>query len=292
MSEKTNPGASVRARLLNRAKADKVEFQLLLTRFALERLLYRLSISPYRDQLLLKGALLFDLWFDEPHRPTRDVDFLGFGPAEIPRLEEIFRAICAINVKEDGITFDPASVKGQEIRKEANYSGIRIMLLGTLDRAQCPVQADIGFGDAVTPKAEDTNYPVLLEGMPAPTLRVYPRYTVIAEKFEAIVSLGMTNSRMKDFFDLWVLVQHSTLDPVILRDAIIATFNRRGTALPTTTAIGLSDEFAADGGKQTQWRAFVAKNRLSAPLLQEVVTLLRAFLTGALSARYPAIPRG
>ena len=167
MSEKANPAASVRARLLNRAKADKVEFQLLLTRFALERLLYRLSISPYRDQLLLKGALLFDLWFDEPHRPTRDVDFLGFGPAEIPRLEEIFRAICGITVKDDGITFDPASVKGQEIRKEANYSGIRITLLGTLDRAECPVQADIGFGDAVTPAPDDTNYPVLLEDLPA-----------------------------------------------------------------------------------------------------------------------------
>ncbi len=106
---------------------------------------------------------------------------------------------------------------------------------------------------------------------------------MIAEKFEAIVSLGMTNSRMKDFFDLWVLAQHSTLDPAILRDAIIATFNRRETTLPTTTAIGLSDEFAADRGKQTQWRAFVAKNRLSAPPLLEVVTSLRTFLTGALN---------
>lgn len=284
MSEKPNPGASVRARLLNRAKADKVEFQLLLTRFALERLLYRLSISPYRDQFLLKGALLFDLWFDEPHRPTRDMDFLGFGPAEIPRLEEIFRAICEINVKEDGITFDPASVKGQEIRKEANYSGIRITLLGTLERAQCPVQADVGFGDAVTPRPDDTNYPVLLEGLPAPTLRVYPRYTVIAEKFEAIVSLGMTNSRMKDFFDLWVLSLHSTLDAGILRTAITATFNRRGTDLPVITPIGLSDGFAADSGKQTQWRAFIAKNRLNAPPLPEVVTLLRAFLEAALSS--------
>jgi len=282
VSAKTNPAASVRARLLNRAKAEKVEFQLLLTRFALERLLYRLSISPYCDQFLLKGALLFDLWFDEPHRPTRDVDFLGFGPAEIPRLEEIFRAICRINVTEDGITFDPASVKGQEISKEANYSGIRITLLGTLDRAQCPIQADIGFGDAVTPKPDDTSYPVLLEGLPAPTLRVYPRYTVIAEKFEAIVSLGMTNSRMKDFFDLWVLARNSELELATLRDAITATFNRRGTALPTTIATGLSDEFAADGGKQTQWRAFIAKNRLKAPPLREVVILLRDFLAAAL----------
>jgi hypothetical protein len=152
-----------------------------------------------------------------------------------------------------------------------------------LDRAQCPVQADIGFGDAVTPRPDDTNYPVLLEGLPAPTLRVYPRYTVIAEKFEAIVSLGMTNSRMKDFFDLWVLSLHSTLDAEILRTATTATFNRRGTALPVITPIGLSDGFAADSGKQTQWRAFIAKNRLDAPPLPDVVTLLRAFLQSALN---------
>jgi predicted nucleotidyltransferase component of viral defense system len=279
VTAKGNPAASVRARLLNRAKADKAEFQLVLTRFALERLLYRLSKSPYRDQFLLKGALLFDLWFDEPHRPTRDADFLGFGAADIPRIETIFRDICEIAAAEDGMVFDPASVKGQEIRKEANYTGIRITLLATLDGAECPVQADIGFGDAVTPGPEDTDYPAYLDDLPVPYLRVYPKYSAIAEKFEAIVSLGMGNSRMKDFFDLWVLTQNSELELKILRAAFEATFDRRGTAIPTSTPVGLSDEFASDRIKQTQWRAFITKNRLEAPPLSEVVTLLSHFFS-------------
>lgn len=281
MSQKANLAASVRARLLNRAKAANAEFGLTLTRFALERLLYRLSVSPHRDQFLLKGALLFDLWFDEPHRPTRDADFLGFGPADLPTLEKVFREICAVQVA-DGIVFDPATVKAEEIRKEANYAGIRITLLGTLDGARCPVQADIGFGDAVTPAPEETDYPVLLDDLPAPKLRVYPRYTVIAEKFEAITSLGIANSRMKDFFDLWVLTRHSELDAAILRQAVTATFARRGTALPTGTPVGLSDEFAADANKQTQWRAFTTRNKLDAPSLETVVNHLREFLQSVL----------
>jgi Nucleotidyl transferase AbiEii toxin, Type IV TA system len=277
VTPKANLGASVRARLLNKAKAEKTEFGLLLTRFALERLLYRLSISPHREQFLLKGALLFDLWFDEPHRPTRDADFLGFGPADLPTLAATFREICAIAV-DDGIAFDPTSVRAQEIRKDANYAGIRITLMGLLDGARCPVQADIGFGDAVTPAPEEVEYPVLLDDLPPPRLRVYPRYTVIAEKFEAIVSLGIASSRMKDFFDLWVLTRHSELDAAILGRAIRATFARRGTALPTSTPVGLSDEFAADRTKQTQWRGFTARNQLSAPELHVVVQHLRRFL--------------
>jgi predicted nucleotidyltransferase component of viral defense system len=281
VTKKTNLGASVRARLLNRAKAEKTEFGLMLTRFTLERLLYRLSISRHREQFLLKGALLFELWFDEPHRPTRDADFLAFGSPDLSAMAATFREICALEV-EDGIVFDPTSVKAQEILKEANYAGIRITLMGSLDGARCPVQADIGFGDAVTPVPEESDYPVILDDLPIPRLRVYPRYTVIAEKFHAIASLGMANSRMKDFFDLWVLTQHSELDTSILNRAITATFARRGTALPTSTPLGLSDEFAADNAKQTQWRAFVGRNQLAAPELQIVVHHLRRFLESIL----------
>lgn len=277
MTGKVNIGASVRARLLNHSKSTNIDFGLLLTRFALERLLYRLSISPHRDQFLLKGALLFDLWFDEPHRPTRDADFLGFGSADPQRLATLFRAICAVD-GADGMLFDPISVKAQEIRKDANYAGIRITLVGSLDGARCHVQADIGFGDAVTPAPEEAIYPVLLDDLPAPSLRVYPRYTVIAEKFEAITSLGIANSRMKDFFDLWMLTRHSELDTAILRQAIAATFARRGTGLAAGTPMGLSDEFAADNSKQTQWRAFVGRNQLAAPSLLEIVRHLRQFL--------------
>lgn len=276
MKPKANLGASVRAQLLNRAKAQNVEFNLVLTRFALERLLYRLSVSEYRDQFLLKGALLFDLWFDEPHRPTRDVDFLGFGSADISSLENVFREVVIIPA-EDGLVFDPFTVKVAEIRKEANYAGIRVTLIGTLSGARIPVQADIGFGDAVTPGPEEAEYPVMLDELPAPRLRTYPRATVIAEKFEAITSLGMGNSRMKDFFDLWVLSRHSEPPLGELRQALKATFKCRGTQLPATLPVGLSDEFAASKEKQIQWRAFVSRNRLNAPALDEIVVHLRKF---------------
>lgn len=226
-----NIGASIRDRLLNKARAEKLDYNLLLTRYALERLLYRLSISAHRDKFLLKGALLFDLWFDVPHRPTHDADFLGFGSSEIPDVEEIFREICRVEV-EDGIGFDPDSVKAAEIRKEANYAGVRVILVGLLDSARCPAQIDIGFGDAVVPGPEEALYPIILSGMPEPQLRVYPRYAVVAEKLEALTSLGMLNSRMKDFFDLWVLAKHADFDGGVLSRAVAATFERRRTRFP------------------------------------------------------------
>lgn len=272
-----NLGVSIRDRLLNKARAEKRDYNLMLTRYALERLIYRISISPYRDQFLLKGALLFDLWFDVPHRPTRDVDFLGYGPADIPHLEGVFRDLCAIDAN-DGIEFQAKTVKAAEIRKEANYAGVRVTLIGVLAGAKCPVQADIGFGDAVVPGPEEVTYPVLLDDNPAPQLRAYPRYTVVAEKLEASVSLGMLNSRMKDYFDLWVLVTYAQFDNAILRKAIQATFERRSTPLPAKLPIGLSDEFANDGQKNKQWLAFLHKNGIAPKPLAEIVTDLRNFL--------------
>jgi hypothetical protein len=272
-----NNGASVRNRLLNKARTEKLDFNLLLTRYALERILYRMSISESRDQFLLKGALLFDLWFDIPHRPTHDADFLGFGSPEIPRLAEVFQDICRIEV-EDGIAFQPDSVMASEIRKEANYSGVRITLLGMLDSARCPIQIDVGFGDAVVPGPDEVSYPIILSGMPEPQLRAYPRYTVVAEKFEALTSLGMLNSRMKDFFDLWVLSTHSNFNGVLLARAVTATFERRNTPLPQIIPIGLSDEFINDVHKIKQWQAFLRKNALSPISLSEVIIKLREFL--------------
>ena len=278
-----NLGASIRDRLLNKARAEKLDYNLLLTRYALERMIYRLSISAERDRFLLKGALLFDLWFDVPHRPTHDADFLGFGSAEIPQVEGVFRDICRIEV-DDGIVFDPDSVKAAEIRKEANYAGIRVTLMGMLDKARCPVQADIGFGDAVVPGPDEVDYPVLLAEMPAPHLRVYPRYTVVAEKLEALTSLGMLNSRMKDYFDLWVLVRYSEFDLQILIRAVVATFDRRQTRIPVGVPIGLSDEFANDPLKERQWNAFLRKNSIDPKPLPEVVTDLRDFLMPVLAS--------
>jgi len=277
-----NLAASIRDRLLNKARAEKLDYNLLLTRYALERMIYRLSISSERDRFLLKGALLFDLWFDVPHRPTHDADFLGFGSAEIPQVETVFRDICRIEV-DDGIVFDPDSVKAAAIRKEANYAGIRVTLLGMLDTARCPVQADIGFGDAVVPGPEEVDYPVILDEMPSPHLRVYPRYSVVAEKLEALTSLGMLNSRMKDYFDLWVLARYSEFDRQILIRAVAATFDRRQTRIPDGVPIGLSDEFATDPLKEKQWNAFLRKNSIPPKPLSEVVTDLRDFLMPVLA---------
>ena len=273
-----NSAASVRARLLNKARTEGMDFQLMLTRYGLERLLYRLSISSERDNFLLKGALLFDLWYDVPLRPTRDIDLLGFGLAEIPHLVAAFESICAIEA-DDGMAFDAASIRADETRKEANYAGIRLALTGTIDGARCPVQIDVGYGDAVTPAPESARFPVMFEDMPAPTLRVYPRYTVVAEKLEAIISLGMANSRMKDYFDLWVILREAQLEQGILAQAVEATLNRRGTRRPSGIPIGLSAQFSSDRQKITQWAAFVKRNQLMAVSLEQTVRELRAALT-------------
>lgn len=278
-----NVAASVRAKLLNKARADKRDFTLVLTRYALERLLYRLSISEHADHFLLKGALLFDLWFDVPLRPTRDMDLLGFGIAEESHLIAVFVDLCTLEI-DDGIRFDAQSVRAEEIRKEANYNGIRVTLLAWVDGARCPVQVDVGYGDAVTPAAETVEYPAMLEEFPAPKLRVYPRYTVVAEKLEAMISLGIANSRMKDYFDLWVLARHSDFEGDVLREAIGATLSRRGTDIPTGVPFGLTEAFATDAQKQMQWQGFLKKNRLEALTLEQVVSVLCKLLIPPLNA--------
>lgn len=274
---KINLSASLRARLLNLARETKQDFNLVLTRYSLERLLYRISVSPHADKFLLKGALLFDLWFDISHRPTRDADFLGYGPSEPLELQDVFKEICIVE-SEDGIQFQANTVKATEIRKDANYAGVRITLLGILDGARCHLQVDVGFGDAVTPEPESVEYPTLIAGLDSPKLRAYPKYTVIAEKFQALTSLGIANSRMKDYFDLWTLSQHSGFNGKILQSAIFATFERRGTPLRKETPFGLTDEFTTDTQKQTQWKAFIRKNNLQAPSLTEVANVIRDFL--------------
>jgi predicted nucleotidyltransferase component of viral defense system len=269
-----NLAASIRARLKQRATAERQDFNLTLTHYGLERLLYRLSISAYVPNFLLKGALLFSLWYDIPHRPTRDADLLGFGPDDIDSAVATFREICQIPV-EDGIEFDQRSVKGAVIRKEAGYGGVRVDLQARLDGARIALQVDIGFGDAVNPAPEAISYPVLLDDMPAPQLRAYPKHTVVADKFHAICLLGMTNTRMKDYFDLWVLLEESTLDKVELRRAIEATFHRRQMDMPTSLPKGLSDAFVQDPIKLNQWNAFLKKNTLDAVALADVVRRVR-----------------
>lgn len=269
--------ASVRARLLNLAKAQEVDFNQLLVRFALERILYRLSQSKHADRFLLKGALLFTLWYDMPHRPTRDADLLGFGPSDLNSIAQTFRDIAGVDV-DDGMVFDPASVTAEEIRKEAGYAGARVLISGEIAKARCKTQIDIGFGDAVTPGPIDAVYPVLIDDLPAPRLRTYPVYTVVAEKLHAIALLGMTNSRLKDYLDLSVLLDRETLDANTLAGAIAATFIRRGMAVPTSLPVGLTDEFSGDATRQALWHAFLKKNELAQQALPDVVAMLRAAL--------------
>lgn len=273
--------ASVRARLLNIAKAEQTDFNAVLVRYALERFLYRLGQSAHADHFVLKGAMLFNLWYTMPHRPTRDVDLLGFGASDLESIAQTFRQIVSVS-EADGMVFDAASVVVEEIRKNAGYAGARVLVNAELARARCKVQIDIGFGDAVTPGPVDATYPVLLADFAAPQLRAYPVYTVVAEKLHAMVLLGMTNSRVKDYLDVWILLGREVLDATVLATAVAATFKRRSTPVPTTLPIGLSDEFANDASRQALWAAFLKKNNLAAVPLGVVVTALRDALQPAL----------
>jgi len=273
--------ASVHDRLLAKARTSGSDFNLLLTRYALERILYRVSASPYQENFLLKGALLFSLWYDTPRRPTRDADLLGLQAMECEDMAAIFRSISLIPC-EDGMRFLAESVRAAEIREDARYGGIRIDLVGMLGNARCPVQIDIGYGDVVTPDPELVRYPPILEDNPVAVLKAYPRETVLAEKLEAIVSLGMANSRMKDFFDLQILIRDYPADRRLAAEAIRRTFERRGTSIPDTLPIGLSDEFAQDYIKQVQWKAFLTKNKLEALELGAVVAIVREFWLGVI----------
>lgn len=273
MSEKHNISASIRQRLLNHAREQSQDFHQVLVNYGLERLLYRLAQSGYQQQFVLKGALLFRLWFNLTQRPTRDADFLGFGDAEPEHCVKVFREIAAIDLYgQDGLVFDVDSVRAEEIRKEAGYPGVRITMNAMLDKARIPVHCDVGFGDAITPGALRQDYPTLLD-MPAPILDVYPLETVIAEKLEAMVKLAMFNSRVKDYFDLWVLMHYEKIDRAMLPSAIHATFARRQTALPTSMPAGLTEEFATQ--KQAMWKAFLGRSGLQAASLSDVCSELR-----------------
>jgi predicted nucleotidyltransferase component of viral defense system len=254
---------------------------LLLTRYALERLLHRLSMSPHRDRFVLKGAMLLVTWFAEPHRATRDVDLLGFGDATEDALLETFRGIMAVEA-DDGVSFDLKGLRIEAIREELEYGGSRLRTTAALSGARIPITVDIGFGDAVAPGIEEIDLPVLLE-MPSPHLRAYPPETVIAEKFHAMVVLGRANSRMKDYYDVWMLLAAFDLAPERLRQAIMATFSRRGTAIPAEVPDGLSDAFANDAGKLRQWDAFARNLSGSVPGLGFIVTTLRQSLMAFLA---------
>ena len=274
-----NIAASVRQRLLDLARKKGADFQLILIQYAVERLLYRFSRSAYKDRFILKGAMLFSAWSEEPFRATRDLDFLGKGDNMVSAMTKVFSEICKTAADGDGLEFLSDKIDGEEIRDDQEYRGVRLSFEARLAGARIPVQVDIGFGDAVAPAAEMVDYPVLLDH-PAPRLLAYPRETVVAEKFQSMVDLGMANSRMKDFFDIWVLALMFEFEGKRLTQAIKATFERRRTPLPADPPLALTEEFSNDPAKRTQWNAFLRKGRfkIEEKDFGKVVSVLHEFL--------------
>ena len=257
-----NVGASVRERLLNLARERHEDFQLLLIRYANERLLYRLAESRHAKGFILKGATLFALWKTDAHRATRDVDLLGIGEPTAARIRGIFEDVLGLNVGDDGVRFDETSLKVGPIREKQAYAGVRVTITARVENARVRLQFDVGFGDAIFPEPVVVTLPTLLD-FPSPRLRAYRPETVVAEKLHAMVELGLANSRMKDFYDILILSRLFDFEGQVLVQAIRATFERRGSALPEGLPIGLTAEFAEDPSKKSQWRAFLRKTSAS-----------------------------
>ena len=279
-----NLAASVRQRLLNLARDRGEEFQLVLSDYAVERMLYRLSVSRHAERFVLKGAQLMRLWTAERYRATWDLDLLGLGESSVESVEDVLRELCSVR-GDDGVIFLPETVIGQEIRAADEYSGVRVRLTADLAGAKIPVQVDVGFGDVVVPPARRETYPTLLD-QPAPELLTYPREAVIGEKLEAMVTLGVTNSRMRDFYDVHSLAASFDFDGSTLVTAIASTFERRKTPIPTAVPMALLESFLAAPERSAQWRAFVRRSRIeSAPAgPRELGALLREFLMPPLEA--------
>lgn len=268
--------ASVKARLKNKAREENRPFNDLLQLYGIERFLYRLSLSPYANQFILKGALML-LTLDIPSfRPTRDIDLLGNTQNEIAHIIEVFQAICHVEVEPDGIIFNAEKIHAHRIKEDADYEGVRVLLQGYLGKAVIPIQIDIGFSDVLTPAPVSVQYPTLLS-LPAPQISGYPLETIVAEKLQAMVFLGRVNSRMKDFYDVWMLTENFEFDDKILQEAISRTFQHRNTPIPKDVPVAFTDVFVQE--KQDQWDAFLKRNRLktSVPELFIVVKSLRTF---------------
>jgi predicted nucleotidyltransferase component of viral defense system len=273
---KRNMGASVRARLLNLARERNQPNDLLLTRYALERLLYRLSTTKHRERFVLKGAMLMTTWFEDPFRPTRDLDLLGFGDPDPQAMLALFREVLTVEA-DDGVVFDVKGLAVDLIREELEYGGLRIKTDAKIAGASVRIVVDVGFGDAIEPDATELAPSVLLD-LPAPRLRAYSRETVIAEKLQAMVALGRVNSRMKDFYDIWLLSRTYEFEGDALARAIAATFARRKTPVPIDPPYALTRAFADDRAKQQQWTSFAEAIGAALPGLAETVQDLAAFL--------------
>jgi predicted nucleotidyltransferase component of viral defense system len=276
---------SVHDRLLKLAISRKEDFNAILARYGVERLLYRLTRTPHVSRFILKGAAMFVLWLGRVHRPTRDLDLLGSGQIDSDILRAIFADVATVSVEPDGLAFDPNTITVSEIRKGQQYQGLRVKVHGKLGTARLTVQVDVGLGDAITPRPEIAEYPTLLK-MPAPRLRVYPQETTIAEKLDAMLELGLKNSRMKDYYDICTLCLNFAFNGEVLCEAIRATLTRRARMIPSELPTGLTDDFAASPGKAQQWTAFLRTHRSpDVPAdLPSVVRKVRDFLAPPLQS--------
>lgn len=274
----SNLAASVQARLQNHARASKRPFQELLQYYAMERFLYRLSMTHHRARFVLKGALMLHVWDAPLARATKDLDFLGRLDSSLENLERVIREVCTADVEPDGVVFDPVTVKTERIKQDADYEGVRVRFVGLLGKARVAMQIDVGFGDVVTPGAQDITYPVLLD-FPAPALSGYPRETVVAKQFQAMVYLRTLNSRMKDFYDVWLLARQFAFDGSVLAKAISATFKHRGTAIDVGP-IAFTPDFTEQASTLAQWTAFRNKlpNAECPETLADVVPVLSELL--------------
>lgn len=277
--------ASVSQRLLNAGRQLAIAHELVLRRYASERFLYRLSRSRHQKRFVLKGAMLFSVWMKSGYRPTRDIDLLGSGADDIDSLKSVLGDICEEPVPDDGLVFDKESIQIEEIREGNAYSGLRAKFVSLLGNARIPVQVDVGFGDAIGGESEMIDYPGLLD-FPAARLRAYPKEAVIAEKLEAMISLGVANSRMKDFYDIWALSREFAFDGSALAESVQMTFTRRKTEVPRSIPPALSEEFTRERGKSAQWDGFLRRADLAAAgvSLNTVISDLAVFLLPPLMA--------
>ena len=271
--------ASVRARLLNLARLTGRDFQELTVRYTVERFLSRLAESEHRERFILKDAMLYIPWKLDNQRTTMDLDLLGFGSPDMENLKTVFQEICDTAIEDDGLIFNKDTVTVTQIREESVYDGVRIIVRVNLGAMPIRLQVDVGFGDQIVPAPQSAEFPALLAEH-GPIIRSYSPETVIAEKFNAMIVLGMANSRMKDYFDIWMLSRNFTIEADVLREAIRQTFEKRHTELPLDEPIALSEEFFSNVSKQSQWKGFVRKQRRhdSAPTLEEIIEVLRTFL--------------
>ena len=280
-----NIKVSVRAQLQNKAKETNRPFSEVLQYYGMERFLYRFSRSKYANKFILKGALMFTVWQVPERRTTLDIDLSARYDNEIKAIEKVIRDVCEIAVTPDGLVFNSATVKGHKIKEGADYEGVRVKFRGFLERSRIVMQVDMGFGDTIYPKPRKIDYPVILD-LPKPRLKGYPPESVLSEKFEAMIKLGLLNSRMKDFFDVWSLIRQFNFDGLDLVKSLKGTFKQRKTALPKDKPFFADEIYDEKSDRQILWKAFLIRGDIKhAPeKLLETARVIEEFLIEPLDA--------